>query len=448
MSFMKAKSRLALVICSALAAVAVSCSLLFLSLREAPSGQEIVGPTPTLPQAYRGWVPTHNFSKARPWPENTSPKAPSGFSVSQYASGLEHPRWLYMLPNGDALVAESSSIERTPESIRYRIQGWFQRRAGAVGPSANRITLLRDANRDGIADYRNTFLSGLNQPFGMALLGDILYVANTDGVWQYPYHEGETSIESKGRKILDLPAGGYNNHWTRNIVVNPSGTKLYISVGSGSNAGENGIENEFHRASILEANLDGSGLRVFAWGLRNPTGMAWPPHSNTLWTVVNERDLLGNDLPPDYLTSVKDGAFYGWPYSYWGQRVDSRVSPQRPDLVATAIAPDYSLGAHVAPLGLTFYSANQFPNRYYNGAFVGEHGSWNRRPFAGYKVVFIPFRNGHPDGTPEDFLTGFMSADEPGVAYGRPVGVAIDRTGALLVADDVGNAIWRVAATK
>jgi len=244
---MKAKTRLALIICSALAAIAVSCSLLFLSLREAASGQEIVGPSPTLPQAYRGWFPTLNFSKARPWPENTSPKAPSGFSVSRYASGLEHPRWLYMLPNGDVLVAESSSIERTPKSIRDRIQVWFQRGAGAVGPSANRITLLRDANGDGVADYRNTFLSGLNQPFGMAFLGAMLYVANTDGVWQYPYHGGETSIESKGRKILDLPAGGYNNHWTRNIVVNPNGAKLYISVGSGSNAGENGIENEFHR---------------------------------------------------------------------------------------------------------------------------------------------------------------------------------------------------------
>jgi glucose/arabinose dehydrogenase len=430
------------------AAIVLGCILLLSGCHEAPSEREVVGPSPTLPQPYDGWLPTLNFSTARLWPANANPNAPTGFKVARYASGLDHPRWLYVLPNGDVLVAESSTAPRAPKSVQERIQFWLQERAGVINPSANRITLLRDAEGDGMVNYRSTFLTSLHQPFGMALAGNVLYVANTDGVWQYPYHDGDTKIESKGQKLLDLPAGGYNNHWTRNIVVNREGTKLYITVGSGSNVGENGMENEFHRADILEMNLDGSSLRVFASGMRNPNGMGWAPGTNTLWTVVNERDMLGNDLVPDYLSSVKEGAFYGWPYSYWGQHVDSRVSLQRPDLVAKAIAPDYALGGHVAALGLTFYSGEQFPEHYRSGAFIGEHGSWNRRPFSGYKVVFVPFRNGHPAGSPEDFLTGFMPADKPGVTYGRPVGVAVDRTGALLVADDVGNMVWRVAANQ
>ncbi|MGA9322022.1 MAG: sorbosone dehydrogenase family protein, partial [Xanthobacteraceae bacterium] len=362
------------------------------------------------------------------------------------AAGLDHPRWLYVLPNGDVVVAEASTAPREPESIRDRVQFWLQRGAGSIKPSPNRITLLRDSRRSGEVDGRFTFATGLTQPFGMLLLDGQFYVANTDGVWRFPYHDGDTHLAGDGQKILDLPAGGYNNHWTRNIIASRDDTKLFVTVGSGSNVGENGIDNEFHRANILQINPDGSGLRVFASGIRNPNGLEYAPGSDVLWTVANERDMLGNDLVPDYLTSVKDGAFYGWPYSYWGKNIDERVKPQRPDLVDQAIAPDYSLGSHVAALGLVFYTADAFPAHFRGGAFIGEHGSWNRRPFTGYKVVFVPFRDGKPDGKPDDFLTGFMPADRPGITYGRPVGVAIDPTGALLVADDVGNAIWRVAA--
>lgn len=427
-----------------LGCILIGCILL--GCGEPASHREIVGPSPSLPQPYRGVIPTLGFSKARPWPANLGPNVPDGFEVTRYAVNLDHPRWLFMLPNGDVLVAESSTTPRVPKSTRERIQFWFQRRAGAINSSPDRITLLRDRDGDGVVNDRSTFLTGLNQPFGMALAGNTLYVANTDGVWKFPYRDGDTKIDSKGEKILDLPAGGYNNHWTRNLLLNPQGTKLYVTVGSGSNVGENGIENEFHRANILEMNLDGSDLRIYASGMRNPNGMAWAPGTNTLWTVVNERDMLGNDLVPDYLTSVQPGGFYGWPYSYWGQHIDPRVSHQPADLVAKAIPPDYALGGHVAALGLVFYSGEQFPEHYRGGTFIGEHGSWNRKPFSGYKVVFVPFRDGHPAGLPEDFLTGFMPADKPGIAYGRPVGVVVDRTGALLVADDVGNTIWRVAA--
>jgi glucose/arabinose dehydrogenase len=339
-------------------------------------------------------------------------------------------------------------VPRRDRSIAQAVQIWLQRDAGSVKDSANRITLLRDSRRRGTAAERFVFATNLNQPFGMVLLGDHFYVANTDGVWRFPYHGGDTHLEGPGEKVLDLPAGGYNNHWTRNLIADRAGTKLYVTVGSGSNVGENGIDNEFHRANILQFNPDGSGLRVFASGLRNPNGLAFAPGTDTLWAVVNERDMLGNDLVPDYLTRVKDGGFYGWPYSYWGKNVDERVKPQRPDLIATAITPDYALGAHVAALGLTFNTGDALPEQFRGGAFIGEHGSWNRRPFAGYKVVFVPFRDGQPIGKPEDFVTGFMPADQQGVAYGRPVGVAIDQTGALLVADDVGNAVWRIAVER
>jgi glucose/arabinose dehydrogenase len=299
-----------------------------------------------------------------------------------------------------------------------------------------------------MAEQRFVFASNLNQPFGMLLLNGNFYIANTDSVWRFPYRDGDTRLEGPGEKILDLPAGGYNNHWTRNLIANRAGTKLYVTVGSGSNVGENGIDSEFHRANILEFNPDGSGLRILASGLRNPNGLAFAPGTDTLWTVVNERDMLGNDLVPDYLTSIKNGGFYGWPYSYWGKNLDERVKPQRPDLVATAIAPDYALGSHVAALGLTFHTGDAFPQHFRGGAFIGEHGSWNRRPYSGYKVVYVPFRDGQPYGKPEDFITGFMPADRQGVAYGRPVGVAVDSTGALLIADDVGNTISRVAAER
>lgn len=434
--------------------------VIWLGAGERSAGPVSTGPLPKLPEPYAGWPPTLNFSKAEPWPEGAHPNAPPGFKVTRFAANLNHPRWLYMLPNGDILVAESSTLPKEPKSLNERIGFWLQRRAGVIKPSANRITLLREANGDGAVTFRGTFCAGLNQPFGMVLVGNTFYVADTDAVWRFPYHDGNLSIDGKGEKILDLPVGGYNNHWTRNIIVNPEQTTLYITVGSGSNDGEHGIDNEFHRANILEVNLDGSGLRVLVSGMRNPVGMAWAPGSEALWTVVNERDMMGNDLVPDYLTRVREGAFYGWPYSYWGkhldpgvkdsfgQHIDPAMKSERPDLAATSVPPDYSLGAHVAPLGLTFYSADSFPSHYRGGVFVGEHGSWNRKPFSGYKVVFIPFRDGFPDGAPEDFLTGFMPRQKDSTAYGRPVGVIVDRTGALLIADDTGDMIWRVSVNQ
>ena len=357
---------------------------------------------------------------------------------------LDHPRWLYVLPNGDVLVAETNAPPRS--GGMSGIRGWFmkmaQKRAGAAVPSANRITLLRDADGDGIAETRSVFLKGLNSPFGMTLIGDNLYVANTDAVMRFPYSEGQTQIDQPGVKVADLPAEPLNHHWTKNLIASRDGARLYVTVGSNSDHGENGIDKEQRRAAILEVNLADGQSRVFALGLRNPNGLGWEPRTGVLWTVVNERDELGNDLVPDYLTSVKDGAFYGWPYSYYGQHLDSRVKPQRPDLVAEAIAPDYALGSHVAPLGMTFSESASLPERYRTGAFIGLHGSWNRTPRSGYKVIFVPFADGKPSGKPIDVLTGFVAND---TAQGRPVGVVIDKAGALLVADDVGNVVWRVA---
>jgi len=426
--------------------VALTAFLLAGCEKGQPESKESYGPHPVLPAPDKSLLPTANFSTAIPWPTDAKPVAPAGFDVTRYAVGLNHPRWIYMLPNGDVLVAESATLPKAPKSIMDRLQAWLERNNGSVMPSANQITLLRDSKGTGKVDQRTTFLSGLNQPFGMALIGNTFYVGNTDGVWRFPYHAGDTQITDKGRKILDLPAGGYNNHWTRNLLVSADGSKIFVTVGSGSNVGDNGIANEFHRANVLEINPDGSGLHVFASGMRNPNGLAYEPQTHVLWTVVNERDMLGDDLVPDYLTRVRDGDFYGWPYSYWGKHIDARVTPQRPDLVAKAIEPDYALGAHTAPLGLTFYTASAFPAHYHGGAFVGQHGSWNRRQYSGYKVIYIPFVNGMPNGMPEDFLTGFMADKANSIAYGRPVGVAVDRTGALLVADDTGDIIWRVAA--
>lgn len=405
-----------------------------------------VGAEPVLPEPF-ATESAVKFARVIGWPEGRTPRAPEGFGVSLFAADLDHPRWIYVLPNGDVLVAESNTEPEglgggnLPEEL---VQGLKEARI--VGPSADRITLLRDADGDGLPEARETFLEGLNQPFGMLLLGDSFYVANTDALLRFPYREGQTGIEAEGEQILDLPAGGYNNHWTRNVVASPDGSKLYVSVGSATNVDEEGIDvRDPRRAAILEVNPDGSAMRVHASGLRNPNGMDWEPTTSRLWTVVNERDELGDDLVPDYLTSVREGAFYGWPYAYWGPNPDPRKADERPDLVAKAVAPDYALGAHTASLGLVFYDADAFPERYRGGAFVGEHGSWNRSRLAGYKVVFVPFRDGAPSGPPEDFLTGFVADPAAPEVYGRPVGVAVLPDGSLLVADDAADRIWRVS---
>ena len=403
-----------------------------------------MGPNPTLPPPHHTLIPTINIAPAKGWPAGAKPVAADGLTVSAYASGLDHPRWVFVLPNGDVLVAETNAPPK-PEDGKS-IKGWvmkkIMKRAGAGTPSANRITLLRDADGDGVAETKTVFLQGLHSPFGMTLVGDSLYVANSDAVIRFAYKAGDTRIVDPGKKIADLPAGPINHHWTKNIIASRDGKHLYATVGSNSNVGENGMDKEENRAAILEIDPATGNTRLFASGLRNPNGMSWQPQSGVLWTVVNERDEIGNDLVPDYMTSVKAGAFYGWPYSYYGQHVDERVKPPRPDLVARSIPPDYALGPHTASLGLVFYDGKLLPAHYANGAFVGQHGSWNRKPSSGYKVIFVPFANGRPNGDAEDILTGFLTAD--GDAYGRPVGVALDKAGALLVADDVGNTIWRV----
>lgn len=402
------------------------------------------GPQPVLPEPQSRLIPTVNIAPAKGWPKGKMPTTVEGLKVQAFASGLDHPRWLYVLPNGDVLVAETDAPPKPEDSkgIRGKIMKMVMNRAGSSLPSANRIRLLRDSNGDGIADQNTVFLQNLNSPFGMALVGNMLYVANTDSLMRYPYQEDVTQITAKGTKVLDLPAGPLNHHWTKNVIANPEGTKLYITVGSNSNVGENGLDQEQGRAQILEYDIATAKVRPYATGLRNPNGLGWQPQGGQLWTVVNERDELGSDLVPDYMTSVKDGAFYGWPYSYYGQHVDKRVKPQNPELVARALKPDYALGNHTASLGLAFYATELMP-QYRGGAFIGQHGSWNRKPHSGYKVIFVPFRNGQPYGQPQDVLTGFLN--EKGEALGRPVGVAIDFSGALLVADDVGNTVWRVS---
>lgn len=405
-----------------------------------------MGPNPQLPAPEKKLVPTVNIAPAKGWPSGAKPTAPQGFTVSAYASGLDHPRWLYVLPNGDVLVAETDAPAKPDDmkGVKGFVMKEVMKKAGSgTRPSANRITLLRGLNADGSAAMKRVFMTHLNSPFGMALVGNHFYVADTDAILRFPYQEGQTGIKEAGVKVVDLPAGSINHHWTKNIIASLDGKFLYATVGSNSNVGENGLDKEERRACILQVDLYAGKSRVYASGLRNPNGMDWQPQSGQLWTVVNERDELGNDLVPDYMTSVKEGGFYGWPYSYYGQHVDERVKEKRPDLVAKAIIPDYALGSHTAPLGLVFYDGKQFPAEYVGGAFIGQHGSWNRKPHSGYKVVFVPFVDGKPSGLPKDFLTGFLS--DEGDAYGRPVGVAVGKDGALLVADDVGNVVWRVA---
>src|SRR5262245_10964915 len=402
------------------------------------------GPSPNLPAPHTSWLPTVNIAPASNWAAGETPKAAEGMAVSAFAIGLDHPRTVYVLPNGDALVAESNAPPKPADGkgIKGFIYKQVQKWAGAGTPSANRITLLRDADGDGVAETRSVFLSGLNSPFGMVLVGDEFYVANADAIVKFPYHTGDTKISAAGTILAHLPGGPINHHWTKDLTVSPDGTKLYATVGSNSNVAENTMEAEVDRAAVLEVDRASGKWRVFASGLRNPNGPSFNPQTGELWVVVNERDELGNDLVPDYMTSVKDGGFYGWPYSYFGQHVDARVQPQRPDLVAKAIVPDYALGAHTASLGLAFNTGNLFPQQMAGGAFIGQHGSWNRNPRSGYKVIFVPFKDGKPSGKPQDVLAGFLN--EKGEAQGRPVGVRLDKAGALLVADDVGNTIWRV----
>jgi glucose/arabinose dehydrogenase len=405
------------------------------------------GPDPVLPRPSISALPTIKVAKAIGWTNGAQPKAAEGLVVAAFARELQHPRWLYVLPNGDVLVAETNAPKRPLDG--GGIRGWFfkkfQKKAGGAVPSANRITLLRDADGDGIAEVKTPLLEGLNAPFGMALIGDKLYIANTDAVVRFPYREGDTRIPQAPEVVAELPGGLLNHHWTKSLIANKEGTRLYVGVGSNSNVAENGIEAEDERAAILEVDPATGMHRVFASGLRNPVGLAWEPESGVLWTAVNERDELGSDLVPDYVTSVREGGFYGWPWSYYGQHVDTRVERQRPDLVAKAIVPDYALGPHTASLGLAWARGTSLPARYDGGMFVGQHGSWNRKPASGYRVIFVPFSNGKPSGPPKEVLTGFLDA-EAGEARGRPVGVAIDTRGALLVADDVGNVVWRVTA--
>jgi len=406
--------------------------------------EQTFGPSPTLPAPQHSWIPTIDIAAATGWPAGGKPTAANGMAVNAFATGLDHPRTVYVLPNGDVLVAETNAPPKPDDGTG--IKAWATHlamgRAGATTPSANRITLLRDADGDGVAETRNVFIEGLHSPFGMVLVGEDFYVADSDAIMKFPYHEGDTRITAPGVKLADLPAGTINHHWTKDLTASPDGSKLYATVGSNSNVGENGIEAETNRAAVLEVDRASGKWRVFASGLRNPNGPSWQPQSGALWVTVNERDELGNDLVPDYMTSVKDGGFYGWPYSYYGAHIDKRVKAQRPDMVAQAIVPDYALSSHSASLGLTFYNADAFPDRYRGGAFIGQHGSWNRSVPNGYKVIFVAFENGRPLGPPEEILTGFL--DEQDNAQGRPVGVAVDRAGALLVADDVGNTVWRL----
>ena len=438
-------------ICKQVMSISVLSALVLLNACGEIAKQPIsagIGANPVLPAPNKTLIPTLHIAPAEGWPNLATPVAAAGTHVTAFANGLDHPRWLCVLPNGDVLVAETNAPPKPDDThgIKGWVMGLVMKRAGAAVPSANRITLLRDVNGDGVADIRLPFLEGLHSPFGMALVGDKFYVANSDTVIRYNYIDGEKQITEPGEKVIDLPAGRINHHWTKNIIANTDGTKLYVTVGSNSNVAERGMDAETGRAAIWEIDIATGEHRVFASGLRNPNGMAWDKKSNTLFTVVNERDEIGSDLVPDYLTSVQDGAFYGWPYSYYGQHIDERVKPQNPELVAKAIQPDYALGAHTASLGLASSVGTTLPLEFANGMFIGQHGSWNREPLSGYKVIFVPFVDGKPVSVPVDVLTGFVSKE--GDAYGRPVGLALDKTGALLVADDVGNTIWRVTANK
>jgi glucose/arabinose dehydrogenase len=406
-----------------------------------------IGPNPKLPEQTEYLVPPIHIARVVGWKQGETPTVAAGLKIEALATGLQHPRSLYVLPNGDILVVESKAPPAaTPKRPKDLIMGWVESWAtsgGDTGPS-NRITLLHDANGDGVPEQQSVFLDHLNSPFGVALVGNDLYVANTDAIVRYPYMAGETKMMAPGTTLTELPGGPIDHHWTKSLVASNDGSLLYAGVGSNSNITENGMEAEKNRADILEVDRATGRWRIFASGLRNPNGLTFEPQSGSLWTVVNERDELGPDLVPDYMTSVKEGAFYGWPYSYYGQHVDPRVMPKRPDLVAKATVPDYALSSHVAPLGLAFYTGSNLPEAYRGGAFVGEHGSWNRQNLNGYKVVFVPFSDGHPNGMARDVVTGFLNSDSQ--ARGRPVGLAVDKTGALLIADDVGNTIWRVTS--
>ena len=403
-----------------------------------------MGPSPELPPPTDTAIPTFKIAPASGWADGATPRAAEGLAVNALARNLEHPRRVYVLPNGDVLVAETAAPPKPDDQrgLRGMVQKVIYKIAGSAVPSANRITLLRDTNKDGVADMRSTFIAGLNSPFGMVLVGNDFYVANTDAVLRFQYTPGATTVDGSGQKICDLPAGTINHHWTKDLTANPEGTKLYATVGSNSNVAENGLAAEAGRAAVWEIDPKTGTHRIFADGLRNPNGPTFEPGTNTLWVAVNERDEIGSDLVPDYITSVMDGGFYGWPFSYYGQHVDVRVKSQKPELIAKAIKPGYAMGNHVAALGLTFSSGSNLGPQFSSGAFVSEHGSWNRDPLSGYKVVFVSFAKGNPTGMPVDVLTGFLSAD--GHAQGRPVGIALDKSGALLVADDVGNTIWRV----
>ena len=422
----------------------VAASLL-LAACQAGSDEPFVGfgADPDIPAPEDDLLPRVNPAKAVGWPQGAAPVAPEGFVVTRFAGDLAHPRWLLVLPNGDVLVSEASSEPKPPEGLMDRIAQRVQRYAGALKPSPNRIMLLRDADGDGVAETRTVFAEGLNRPQGMALVGETLYIANTDALVRTTWRPGQTQIEGEPEKVVDLPAGELNHHWVKNVIAAPDGARLFVTSGSNSNIAENGMKAEVNRAAILEVDPATGALRLYASGLRNPNGMAFEPFTGALWTAVNERDMLGDDLVPDYMTRVQEGGFYGWPYSYFGQIVDERVQPQRPDLVAQAIKPDYGLGPHTASLGIAFYQAEAFPERYRGGMFVGQHGSWNRKPLLGYRVVFVPFENGMPAGEAEAFLTGFLNDRDQ--AMGRPVDVAVDTRGGLLVTDDAGQAVWRVA---
>ncbi len=402
------------------------------------------GPNPTLPAPNPTLMPTVNIARIAPWMQGATPKAAQGLTVAAFATGLNHPRWPYTLPNGDVLVAESNAPKSGDKSTG--VTDWVADKvksfAGAGVDSPNRIVLLRDKDGDGIAEERHILLSGLTSPFGMALVGSDLYIANADALVRVPYREGQTTIDATPEKVADLPSG-INHHWTKNVIASPDRQKLFVTVGSNSNVGENGLDIEKGRAAIWEYTIATKAMREYATGLRNPNGLAFEPKTGALWTAVNERDEIGSDLVPDYVTHVQDGGFYGWPWSYWGQHADARVQPPRPDLVAKAITPDYAVGTHTASLGIAFSFDSTLPEAWKNGLFVAQHGSWNRRPKSGYKVIYIPFKDGKPAGAPVDVLTGFLNDDEK--AQGRPVGVALDKSGALLVTDDVGNAVWRVS---
>ncbi|HVJ51148.1 MAG TPA: sorbosone dehydrogenase family protein [Aliidongia sp.] len=425
---------------------AVALSALSLAGCDDPGGdpKAQIGANPKLPEPQQYLLPPMHVASVAPWSKGETPTVPKGLQIQALATGLEHPRSLYVLPNGDILVVETGGPQAPINRPKDLVMGWIETFIGARAKGGNRITLLRDIGDDGVAKTHTVFLDKLTSPFGVALVGHDLYVADTDAILRFPYTDGETSITAPATKLTDLPGGPIDHHWTKCLLASPDGAKLYVGVGSNSNIAENGMPAELERAAIWEVDRASGAHRIFASGVRNPTGLQWEPQTGKLWAIANERDELGPDLVPDYLTSVRDGGFYGWPYSYFGQHLDPRVEPQQPDLVASAIVPDYALSSHVAPLGLAFYTGNSLPDTYRGGAFVGEHGSWDRNPLNGYKVVYVPFKDGRPSGQAEDVVTGFLSPDNH--ARGRPVGLAIDGTGGLLIADDLSNTVWRVTS--